>query len=123
MITIRFDRQKPMASVEFVVRKAPPNYPLTKTVVEDRSEIQPVLSSLEFKALVDGVRSAFETEVADGKFEVLRVSGIVFHDVNVYRPGILLLLQEREREGTIPEKGRERVTAVAEAVREQLGMA
>lgn len=112
-----------MASVEFVVRKAPPNYPLTKTVVEDRSEIQPVLSSLEFKALVDGVRSAFETEVADGKFEVLRVSGIVFHDVNVYRPGILLLLQEREREGTIPEKGRERVTAVAEAVREQLGMA
>jgi hypothetical protein len=122
MITIRFDRQKPMASVEFVVRQAPPNYALTKAEAEDRGEIQPVLSSAEFKTLVEGVRSAFEKELADGKFEVVRASGIVCHDANVYRPGILLLLQERGREGTIAEKGRERVTAAAEAAREKLSL-
>lgn len=119
-ITIRFDREKPMASVEFMIRGAAPEHGSAAAEAQERSEIQPVLASEEFKKLVAAVRSSFEEGLAGGKFEVARVSGIVCHDVNVYRPGILLMLQERGREGTIAEKGRERITEIAEAVREKL---
>lgn len=121
-ITIRFDRGKPMASVEFMMQGTLPQYGLMKTGAADRAEVQPLLSSAGFKRLVEEVRSAFTPQLADGKFEVAQVSGIVCHDLDVYRPGILLILQETGREGTIPEKGRERITAIAEAVREQLGI-
>ena len=121
-ITIRFDRDEPMASVEFMIRGAAADYAPAQTEAQERSEMQPVLASEEFKKLVAAVRSAFEQGLGDKKFEVVRVSGIVCHDVSVYRPGILLMLQERGREGTIAEKGRERITEIAEAVREKLGI-
>lgn len=121
-ITIRFDRGKPMASVEFMVEGALPGYELTTAEAQDRAELQPLLSSPGFKRLVEEVRSAFKQQLADGKFEVAQASGIVCHDLDVYRLGILLILQATGQEGTIPEKGRERITAIAEAVREQLGI-
>lgn len=121
-ITIRFDRNKPMASVEFMVQKASPQYELTKDEAKDRGEIQPLLSAPGFKRLVEVVRTGFEQELRDSAFEVVKASGIACRDVNVYRPGILLIVRENRREDTIPEKGRERITAIAEAVREQLGM-
>lgn len=111
-----------MASVEFMIRGAAPEHGLAAVEAQERSEIQPVLASKEFKKLVAAVRSSFDEELSGGKFEVARVSGIVCHDVNVYRPGILLMLQERGRDGTIAEKGRERITEIAEAVREKFGM-
>ncbi|HEX5426362.1 MAG TPA: hypothetical protein VFW94_22630 [Candidatus Acidoferrales bacterium] len=121
-ITIRFDRAKPMASVEFMIQGALPHYEVAKAQAEDRTEVQPLLTAPGFKRLVEDVRSAFERRLTDTKFELVQISGIICHDLNVYRPGILLIVQEPGREGTIPEKGRERVTATAEAVRERLGM-
>lgn len=121
-ITIRFDRSKPMASVEFMIQGALPQYGVAMAQAEDRAEVQPLLSAPAFKKLLDAVRSAFEPGLADSKFEIVQVSGIVCHDSNVYRPGILLIAQESGRESTISEKGRECITATAEAVRERLGM-
>ncbi|MGH9734724.1 MAG: hypothetical protein ACRD8A_09070 [Candidatus Acidiferrales bacterium] len=121
-ITIRFDRGKPMASVEFMIEAALPQYELTRTEAQDRAEVQPLLSAPGFKKLVEAVRSACNEKLADSKLELAQASGIVCHDLNVYRPGILLIVRETAREGTIPEKGRERIAAIAEAVREQLGM-
>lgn len=119
-ITIRFDRDKPIASVEFMIQSALPDHELMPIEAQERSEIQPVIASQQFKDLVEAVQSAFEKELAGGKFEIARISGIVCHDVSVYRPGILLIVQEKGREETIREKGRERITAIAEAVREKL---
>lgn len=121
-ITIRFDRNKPMASVEFMIQGALPEYELTRADAKDRAEAQPLLSAAGFKRLVEAVRSGFEQELTDGTFEVLQASGIACHDLDVYRPGILLILRERGRDGTIAEKGREQITARAEAVREKIGM-
>ncbi len=112
-----------MGSVEFTLEKAIPDYALATIESQDRGQIQPVVSSPIFNALVEAVQAAFCDELANTNFEVLRASGIVCHDVNAYRPGILLWVQERGREGTIGEKGRERVTAAAERVRERIGMA
>lgn len=121
-ITIRFDRSKPMASVEFMIQGALPQYEVEKAQAEGRAEVQPLLSARGFKKLLDAVRSAFERELDGSKFEVAQVSGIVCHDLNVYRPGILLIVRGSGSESTIPEEGRERITATAEAVRERLGM-
>jgi hypothetical protein len=121
VITIRFDRAKPMASVELTIASAP-DYGLAKGEAQQRGQIPPVLSSEGFKDLVEAVRAAFEERLASSRFEILRISGIVCHDVNVYRPGILLMLQERGREGTIPESGRKYVTELAEGVRESFGL-
>ncbi|HTU34538.1 MAG TPA: hypothetical protein VMF66_12120, partial [Candidatus Acidoferrum sp.] len=107
-ITIRFDRNKPMASVEFMIERALPQYEVTKTAAQGRAEIQPVLSAPGFKRLVEAVRAAFEQELAGSKFELAQASGIVCHDLNVYRPGILVIVREGDREGTISEEGRER---------------
>ena len=84
--------------------------------------MQPVIASQQFKDLVEAVHAAFTQELAGGKFEIARVSGIICHDVSVYRPGILLIVHEKDREATIKEAGRERITAAAEAVREKLGL-
>lgn len=111
-----------MASVEFMIRNALPNHGLTRIEAQERSEIQPVIVSQEFKDLVEAVRAAFEKELAGGKFGIARVSGIVCHDVSVYRPGILLIVQEKGRDATINEAGREHITAAAETVRERLGI-
>lgn len=121
-ITIRFDRDKPMASVEFMIQNALPDHGLARIDAPERREMQPLIASQEFRGLVEAVRAAFEKELAGDKFEIARVSGIVCHDVSVYRPGILLIVQEKGREETIREKGRERITAIAEAVREKLGL-
>jgi hypothetical protein len=121
-ITIRFDRAKPMASVEFMIDSALPDYRLKKPEAQERSHIQPVIASPGFKELVEAVRAAFAQELAGGKFEVLRISGIVCRDVDVYRPGILLIVEEQGNKGTIREAGRERITAIAEAVRERMGI-
>lgn len=121
-ITIRFDRSKPMASVEFMIQDALPQYELTRADAKDRTEVQPLLSAAGFKKLVEAVRSGFEQELTDGTFEVVQTSGIVCHDLDVYRPGILLIVRERGRDVTIAEKGREQITAIAEAVREKIGM-
>jgi hypothetical protein len=112
-----------MASVEFMIGSALPDDRLKKPEAQERSDIQPVIASQGFKELVQAVRAAFAQELAGGKFEVLHISGIVCHDVDVYRPGILLIIEEAGREGTIREVGRERITAIAEAVRERMGIA
>ena len=111
-----------MASVEFMIQNALPDHGLARIDAPERSEMQPVIASQEFRGLVEAARAAFEKELAGDKFEIARVSGIVCHDVSVYRPGILLIVQEKGREETIREKGRERITAIAEAVREKLGL-
>ena len=121
-LTIRFDRAKPMASVEFMVQDALPAYGLAKVEAKERASVQPTLASQEFRNFVEDVRASFEKEFADSAFEILKVSGIVCHDVSVHRPGVLLILEERGREGTIPEVGRKRVTEIAEAIRERAGL-
>ena len=123
MPKIRFDRTKPMASVEFVLQSAVAGHGVQESKAHDPAHIEPVLASAEFKGLVEAVRCAFHEELADSKFEVLRISGIVCHHVDVYHPGLLLILQERDRTGTITQPERERITGVAESVRQRLGIA
>lgn len=52
-ITIRFDRAKPMASVEFMIQGALPHYEVAKAQAEDRTEVQPLLTAPGFKRLGD----------------------------------------------------------------------
>lgn len=121
-ITIRFDRAKPMASVEFTIQDALPEYEVNEPQAGERSQIEPVLHARGFRSLIEAIRSAIEEQLSGSSFEVLRISGIVCHDVDVYRPGILLLLRERDGKETIGEQGRKRVTTAAEAVREKIGL-
>ena len=81
-------------------------------------DVDPMLASQGFKDLLDEVRAILQSELAGGNLEIAQLTGAICHDASVYRPGIWLVLRERGKDGDMSEAGRERITALAEKLRE-----
>jgi hypothetical protein len=121
-ITIRFDKGAPTASAELMIKKPLPDYDLAEAEAAVPREVDPMLASQGFKDLLDEVRAILASELAAGDLEIAQVTGAICHDVSVYRPGIWLVLRERGKDGDMSEAARERVTALAEKLREDLNL-
>lgn len=121
-ITIRFDKGAPTASAELMIKNTLPDYDLEEVGAPIPRDVDPILASQGFKDLLDEVRAIIQGELAGGDLEIAQLTGAICHDVGVYRPGIWLVLRERGANGDMSEAGRERVTAIAEKLREDLNL-
>jgi hypothetical protein len=121
-ITIRFDKGAPTASAELMIKKPLPDYDLAEAEAAVPREVDPMLASQGFKDLLDEVRAILASELAAGNLEIAQLTGAICHDVTVYRPGVWLVLRERGKDGDMSEAARERVTALAEKLREDLNL-
>ena len=121
-ITIRFDKDTPTASAEIMIKNPLPDYDLEDVEAPIPRDVDPTLASQGFKDLLDEVRAILERENGNNAFEVVQLTGAICHDVSVYRPGIWLVLRERGSNGNMSEAGRKRITAIAEKIREDLGL-
>lgn len=121
-ITIRFDHDDPIATVELIVRNQIPGHRLDRTEAPTARELAPVLASKASKLLLDEVRAVLEHEIENSKLEIVEVKGVPFRDAKTYRPGILFVLRERGASEKMSESARERVTEIAETIREELSL-
>jgi hypothetical protein len=121
-ITIRFDKDAPTASAEIMIKNPLPDYDLEDVEASVPREVDPMLASQGFKDLLDEVRSILQGELADDGLEIVQLTGAICHDTNVYRPGLWLVLREGGTQNHMSEAGRERITAIAEKLREDLGL-
>lgn len=119
-ITIRFDKGAPTASAEIMIKNPLPDYDLEDIEASIPRDVDPMLASQGFKDLLDEVRGILQRELADDGLEIVQLTGAICHDVSVYRPGIWLVLRERAANGEMSEAGRERITSLAEKLREDL---
>jgi hypothetical protein len=121
-ITIRFDKDAPTASAEIMIKNPLPDYDLEDVEAPIPREVDPMLASQGFKDLLDEVRSILQSELADNSLEIVQLTGAICHDASVYRPGVWLVLREGGSQNHMSEAGRERITAIAEKLREDLGL-
>lgn len=121
-ITIRFDKDAPTASAEIMIKNPLPDYDLEDVEAPIPRDVDPMLASQGFKDLLDEVRAILQGEFAGHSLELVQLTGAICHDVSVYRPGIWLVLRERGANSQMSEKGRERLTALAEKIREDLNL-
>jgi hypothetical protein len=119
-ITIRFDKGKPLASAELMIKSRPPGYELGVTEAPEARHLEPTLASQGFQHLLEEIRSILERELQGSRLEVVQLRGAAFHDVKVYRPGICFTLREGAVTEAMSEPARERVTDIAETIRERL---
>lgn len=121
-ITIRFDKDAPTASAEIMIKNPLSDYDLEDVEAQIPRDVDPMLASQGFKDLLDEVRGILRRELEGSNLEIVQLTGAICHDVNVYRPGVWLVLRERGVNGDMSEAGREHITAVAEKLREDLNL-
>lgn len=121
-ITIRFDKDAPTASAEIMIINALPDYDLEDLEAPIPRDVDPMLASQGFKDLLDEVRAILRGELQDNSLELVQLTGAICHDVTIYRPGIWLVLRERTENSQMSERGRERLTAITEKIREDLNL-
>ena len=119
-IRISHDAGAPTASVELMITQPLPDYDLDELEAPVPREVDPMLASQGFKDLLDEVRSILDRELAGSGLEIAQLTGAICHDKNVHRPGIWLVLRERNAAKEMSAAARERVAAVAETIRRSL---
>jgi hypothetical protein len=119
-ITIRFDKSAPTASAEFMIASPLRDFEQKEIEAGTPRGTEAVLVSEKFRRLTHEARAITERELAGSNLQIVRIAGMICHDVSVYRPGIRLQVRERGRDGQFSEEAREQFTAIAERVREAL---
>jgi hypothetical protein len=121
-ITIRFGAGEPTASAELLIKNQLPQHHLEKTEAVTARELDSTLASRPFKLLLDELRAILEHEIEDSGLEIIQLAGAAGLDAKVYRPAICFVLREREGGARMSELARERVTEIAETLREELNL-
>ncbi len=119
-ITIRFDKNAPTASAEFMIDNRLADYGLKEIEAPASGPMEFVLASEKFRQLIHDARRIVDRQLEGSNLEIVQLEGTICHDVNVYRLGIRLVVRERGRDGDLSEAARERFTSIAETVRETL---
>lgn len=119
-IKIAHDAGKPTASVELMITQPLPDYDLEDVEAPVPRDVDPMLASQGFKDLLDEVRTILDRELAGTGLEIAQLTGAICHDKNVHRPGIWLVLCERNAVKELSPVARQRVAAIAETLRTNL---
>jgi hypothetical protein len=97
-----------------------PDYDLDQVEAPIPRDVDPILASQGFKDLLEEVRTTLDRELSGSNLELTQLTGAISHDHAVYHPGIWVVLRERDAAKDVKEmsaQARQRVTAIAEALR------
>jgi hypothetical protein len=119
-IKIAHDSGKPTASIELTITHPLPDYDLDEVEAPIPRDVDPMLASQGFKDLLDETRAILDCELAGGTLEIAQLTGAICHDKTIHRPGIWLVLRERGSGKEMSPAARQRVAAIAEAIRTAL---
>jgi hypothetical protein len=114
-VKISYDAGAPTASVEIMLTEPLSDYDLLEVEAPIPRDVDPMLASQGFQDLLDEVRSFFTEELAGSSLEITQLTGAICHDQKVHRPGVWIVLRERDSAGKKPmsDAARPRVTEVA----------
>jgi hypothetical protein len=113
---ISFDTNAPTASLELMITKPVPDYDLDDVKAPIPRDVDPMLASQGFLDLLDEVRAQLQKELADGKLQVVQLTGAICHDAAIHRPGIWLVLREATDGKEMSAAARERVKGIGETI-------
>jgi hypothetical protein len=119
-IKIAHDAHAPTASVELMITKPMADYDLEHVEAPIPRDVDPILASQGFKDLLDEARSILDRELAGSALEIVQLTGAICNDHNIYRPGVWLVLQERDGSGEMSLAARQRVAAIADSIQKNL---
>jgi hypothetical protein len=122
-IKISHDVGAPTASVELMITRPLPDYDLEEVEAPIPRDVDPMLASQGFKDLLDEARGILEKELAGSGLEIAQLTGAICHDQHVHRPGIWLVLREREAKGEMSAPARQQVARLADKLRASFGLA
>jgi hypothetical protein len=114
-VKISYDVGAPTASLEIMIVEPLADYDLLEVEAPIPRDVDPMLASQGFQDLLDEVRSFFSVELAGGNLEIAQLTGAICHDKHLHRPGVWLVLRERDAASNTPmsDTVRPRVTEVA----------
>jgi hypothetical protein len=114
-VKISYDAGTPTASLEVMITEPLLDYDLLEVEAPIPRDVDPMLASQGFQDLLDEVRSFFNVGLAGSNLEIAQLTGAICHDRMVHRPGIWIVLRERNAAGERPmsDAARPRVTEVA----------
>jgi hypothetical protein len=114
-VKISYDAGAPSVSLEIIITEPLSDFDLLEVEAPIPRDVDPMLASQGFKDLLDEVRSFFSVELAGSNLEIAQLTGAICHDKHVHRPGIWLVLRERDAASNraMSEAARPRVTEVA----------
>src|SRR5271170_6957753 len=116
-IKITHDAGAPTASVEFMITKPLPDYDLEEVEAPIPRDVDPMLASQGFKDLLDETRTLLDRELPAANLEIAQVTGAICHDKSVHRPGIWLVLRERNSNIEMSAAATQQVARIAETIR------
>ncbi|MGD0307063.1 MAG: hypothetical protein ABSC71_19740 [Candidatus Acidiferrales bacterium] len=113
---IAYDTHAPTASLELMITQPLPDYDLDEVEAPIPRDVDPMLASQGFLDLLDEVRVQLKRELADGKLEVVQLTGAICHDKVIHRPGIWLVLHEKTDAKEMSPAAREHVAALGNLI-------
>lgn len=120
---IVLDSNAPTASIEIVLRKPLEDYDLVQVQAETPRDVDPTLASQGFKDLIDDVRGILEGELSASSVTIVQLTGAICPDGGVHRPGIWLVLEERNAANKeMSPQARAKVESAVQALQSGLGI-
>jgi hypothetical protein len=116
-IKITHDAGAPTASIEFMITQPLPDYDLEEVEAPIPRDVDPMLASQGFKDLLDETRAVLERELPGANLEIAQLTGAICHDKTVHRPGIWLVLRERNAGKEMSAAAIRHVARIAETIR------
>lgn len=95
-IQISHEAGAPTATVELVITRPLPDCDLEEVDTQVPRDVDPMLASQGFKDLRDETRSILERELAGSGLEIAQPTGAICRDRSLHRPGIWLVIRERD---------------------------
>jgi len=94
-----------------------PDYDLEEVEAPIPRDVDPMLASQGFKDLLDETRTLLDRELPAANLEIAQVTGAICHDKSVHRPGIWLVLRERNSNIEMSAAATQQVARIAETIR------
>lgn len=117
------DSNAPTASIELMIRKPLEDYDLAEVEAETPRDVDPMLASQGFKDLIDDARGILERELSGSGLAIVQLTGAICHDSGVHRPGIWLVIEEKNGvRKQMSAEARTRIDAAVRAVQLELGI-
>lgn len=116
-IKITQDAGAPTASIELMITQSLPDYDLDEITAPIPRDVDPMLASQGFKDLLDETRTILDRELPAANLEIAQLTGAICHDKSVHRPGIWLVLRERNAQKEMSPAAIKQVAHIAETIR------
>lgn len=117
------DSNVPTASIELMICRPLDDYDLLSVEAETPRDVDPMLASQGFKDLIDDARGILERELSGSNLVIVQLTGAICHDGAVHRPGIWLVVEEKNCKSTqMSSEARARVEAAVQSAKSELGI-